>query len=398
MIQDRSTMRRLVGAVVVLATGVSTLSLAGRAIAFDVPDPFAPGRFTVVAEFPRAVGLYPQSRVYIDGLEAGTVTDVEARADHVRVTMEVDDVPLVAGATATLRLRSLIGERYVELGPGWTGTGSRLADGATIPLERTVVPAEISDVLDEATRVADALDPVAVRDVVERLATAFGGDRDVLAGFVSELSGAGASLEANLQRLDDTLVATDRVLANLATRDQRIASLLERGAVVTEALVAQDGALDSAVVGLDSMLAELTEFTRNQRAGLTSSVDVLARIGEVLAAHEQDWKRVIEYLPLASYGFARAIHQDNGRWFLQPQVTGTLFAPFIPNMNSRGGPGSETGDNRFVPEVDFTGGVADEAVPEQFDLTPFLGAGPLLPDTQIGPVALDADGDGEAGR
>ncbi len=398
MTPDRSTVRRLVVAVVVLAAGISTLSLAGKAIAFDVPDPFAPGRFTVVAEFPRAVGLYPQSRVYIDGLEAGTVTDVEPLADRVQVTMQVDDVPLVADATATLRLRSLIGERFVELGPAWTGTGPQLADGATIPLDRTVVPAEISDVLDEATRVAEELDPGAVRDVVERLATAFGGDRDVLAGFVTELSGAGAALRANLDRLDDTLAATDQVLANLASRDDRIASLLERGAVVTEALVAQDGALDSAVESLDRMLGELTDFTRGQRAGLTSSVDALARIGEILAAHEEDWKRVIEYLPLASYGFARAIHQDNGRWFLQPQVTGTLFAPFIPNMNSRGGPGSETGDNRFVPEVDFTGGVADDAVPEQFDLTPYLGTGPLLPDTKIGPIALDADGDGEAGQ
>jgi ABC-type transporter Mla subunit MlaD len=237
-----------------------------------------------------------------------------------------------------------------------------------------------------------------VRDVVERLATAFGGDRDVLAGFVSEVSGASAALEANLESLDDTLVTADRVLANLAGRDDRIASLLERGAVVTEALVAQDGALDAAVTGLDNMLAELADFTRGQRAGLTSSVDALGRIGQILAAHESDWQRVIEYLPLASYGFARAIHEDDGRWFLQPQATGTLFAPWVPNMNSRGGIGSETGDNRFVPELDFTDGAADQAVPDQLDTTPVLGTGPLLPDSQIGPVALDADGDGTAGR
>ncbi len=395
---DRSVVRRLVVAVVVLFTGVSTLSLAGNAVAFDVPVPYSPGRFTVVAVFPRAVGLYPRSRVYIDGLEAGTVSDVDPQSDRVLVTMEVDDVPLVADAVATLRLRSLIGERYVELGEIWTGDGPQLPDGATIPLERTVVPAEISDVLDEATRVAEGLDAAAVRDVVERLATAFGGDRDVLAGFVSEVSGASAALEANLESLDDTLVTADRVLANLAGRDDRIASLLERGAVVTEALVAQDGALDAAVTGLDNMLAELADFTRGQRAGLTSSVDALGRIGQILAAHQSDWQRVIEYLPLASYGFARAIHEDDGRWFLQPQATGTLFAPWVPNMNSRGGIGSETADNRFVPELDFTDGAADQAVPDQLDTTPVLGTGPLLPDSQIGPVALDADGDGDAGR
>lgn len=394
MTRDPSIRRRGVTTIVVLAAGLATLSLAGRAVALDLPDPFAPGRFTIVAEFPRAVGLYPQSRVYVDGLEAGTVREVEARSDRVRVTMEVDDVPLRADATATLRLRSLIGERYVELGDEWIGDGPQLEDGDVIPLERTVVPAEISDVLDEATRLADGLDATAVGEVVERLATAFGGDRDVLARLVAEVSGAGAALESNLGILDATLATTDDVLANLAARDEQIASILERGAVVTEALVAQDGALDAAVSGLDGMLAELADFSRGQRSDLTASVGALGRIGTILAAHEADWQRVIEYLPLASYGFARAIHRDGDRWFLQPQVTGTLIAPFIPNLNSRGGPGSEVGDNRFVPEVDFTGGGLDHALPNQIDTTPILGTGPLLPEGQIGPVAVDADGDG----
>jgi hypothetical protein len=52
------------------------------------------------------------------------------------------------------------------------------------------------------------------------------------------------------------------------------------------------------------------------------------------------------------------------------------------------------GDNRFVPEVDFTGGGLDHALPNQIDTTPILGTGPLLPEGQIGPVAVDADGDG----
>jgi virulence factor Mce-like protein len=391
---DPGARRRAVVALVTLATGLATLSLAGRAVALDVPDPFAPGRFTVAAEFPRAVGLYPQSRVFIDGLEAGTVTDVEAQTDRVLVTMEVDNVPLRGDATATLRLRSLIGERYVELGEQWIGDGPQLDDGAVIPLERTVVPAEISDVLDEATRVAEGLDATAVRDVVERLATAFAGDRDVLAGLVAEMSGAASALEANLGSLDATLTATDQVLANLATRDARIASILERGAVVTEALVTQDGALEAAVTGLDAMLAELADFTRGQRGDLSASVAALGRIGKILAAHEADWQQVIEYLPLASYGFARAIHKDGDRWFLQPQVTGTLIAPFIPNLNSRGGVGSETGDNRFVPEVDFTDGALDDAIPDRVDTTPIFGTGPLLPESQIGPVSADSDGNG----
>ncbi len=378
--RNSSPWRRLAAAVVVAMTGVATLSLSGHGIAVGSGTGFEPGRYTVVAEFPRAVGLYTQSRVYIDGLEAGKVTDVESRADRVVVTMHVDDVPLVAEATATLRLRSLIGERYVELGPQWTGKGPQLGDGGRIPLERAIVPAEISDVLDEATRVSEQVDSSAVNAVVEQLATAFGGDRDVLGGLISNLSGASAAVAANLSSLDAALASVDQVMANLASRDDRIVSLLDRGALVSEALVTQDGALDAAITGLDRMLGELTTFSRGQRAGFAAAFDDLDRIGRILTAHQADLAKILEYAPLASFGFARAITNDGDRTYLVPQVTGLLVAPYVPTLNADGGVGSEIGDDRFIPSIDFAGGALDKLTPPAIDLTPVLGTGPLLPE------------------
>ncbi len=117
-------------------------------------------------------------------------------------------------------------------------------------------------------------------------------------------------------------------------------------------------------------------------------------VREVLADHRADWAQVIHYLPMASYGFARAINQDSGRWYLQPQVTGTLIQPFLPNLNSRGGVGSEDSDNRFVPAIDYSESPLRTVVPETVDTTPLLGTGPLLPSTTLGPVSIDADGTG----
>src|SRR5687767_3230105 len=104
-------MRKALVAGIGLAFVLSALSLSGVSLALG---PGAPGETVVKAEFPRTVGLYKDSDVRVDGLEAGHVTAVEPLADRVRVTMKIDDVAVARDAIATIRLQSLIGERYVE--------------------------------------------------------------------------------------------------------------------------------------------------------------------------------------------------------------------------------------------------------------------------------------------
>src|SRR3546814_7859105 len=131
---------------------LSTAGLAGAALGVEVENPFEPDRTVVVAEFERAVGLYEQSRVFADGVEVGEVTSIDVQPDRVLVELHIDDIAIKADTEAILRLRSLIGERSVELSDVWTGEGEQLKSEDVIPLARTVVPAEITDVLDQAAR------------------------------------------------------------------------------------------------------------------------------------------------------------------------------------------------------------------------------------------------------
>src|SRR5687767_9936771 len=94
-----------------LVVGVLAMSLwsvAGLAGVSVAVDPFEPDSVEIVADFPRTVGLYPKSRVRIDGIDAGWVTAVEPGLDGVAVKMKIHDVAVAADATATLRLKSMI--------------------------------------------------------------------------------------------------------------------------------------------------------------------------------------------------------------------------------------------------------------------------------------------------
>ncbi len=389
-----SLVRRAVASAVVLAFSVSTAGLAGVALGVELENPFEPERTIVHAEFERAVGLYEQSRVFADGVEVGEVTGIEVLPDLVRVELTIDDIAIQAGTEAILRLRSLIGERYVELTDVWTGDGERLESGDVIPLDRTVVPAEITEVLDEAARVSKEMDGVTLNRVIEELAVVVGNDGAAVEALLEDLADAGDVVAARADDIDELIASLDTAVATLAEKDQTVVSVLRNGTTVSQALLAQQGALDAAVTSIDTIVGDLATFASEQRGGLTDLASDLSEVGQLLAAHREDFEQTVHYLPWASYGFARAITNDGDRWYLQPQVTGTLVAPFVPNLNSRGGVGSEENDDRLVPGVDFNDSVVRDVVPWQVDTTGLLGNGPLLPSMTLGPISIDADGTG----
>jgi len=392
-----SLARRSVAAIILLAFSLSTAGLAGAALGVEVENPFEPDRTVVVAEFERAVGLYEQSRVFADGVEVGEVTSIDVQPDRVLVELHIDDIAIKADTEAILRLRSLIGERYVELTDVWTGEGDQLKSDDVIPLDRTVVPAEITDVLDEAARVSKELDGETLGRVLDELALVVGDDGVAVEALLDELAQAGTTVAGQADELDELIGSLDTAVATLAEKDQTVVSVLRNGTTVSQALLTQQGALDAAVTSIDRIIGDLADFTGEQREGLTDLTADLSTVGTILANRRTEWSQIIHYLPMASFGFARAINQDSGRWYLQPQVTGTLVTPFLPNLNSRGGVGSEDFDNRLVPSINYENSILRDVVPETIDTTPLLGTGPLLPALSLGPITIDADGTGADG-
>src|SRR4051812_39310446 len=195
-VERRSNVRRLVTAVIVAAFGLASLGLWGNNV---VANPLDAPKLEVTADFPQTIGLYNGSKVMVQGMSAGTVKTVKSVNDRVRVTMNVQDVNIDPNATATIRLRSLIGSRYVELTPVWSGQGPKMQSGTHIPLERTEVPAEVSDFTDETNRVMRELDAQAMGRLVKELGTALQGNGQALAGVTSGMAQVGQTVAANAQ-------------------------------------------------------------------------------------------------------------------------------------------------------------------------------------------------------
>jgi virulence factor Mce-like protein len=376
------TVRRIVVALVAAACAWSVLGLAGVSIA---ADPFHPDTTRITADFPRTVGLYAHSRVRVQGIDSGWVTKVDPRIDGVTVTMEVHDVALAANATAELRLKSMIGERYVELDPVWTGTGPKLHDGAHLERDRVHVPAEISEVLDQFTHLAERVDSKAVGSFVHQLAIAVDGRQADLAKVITNFAATGRTVSARATEMDRSIAALQGVMGTLAGKDDRMVELLQSAAAVSDALLAQDGALDASITSIDKLLDQVDTLTTTQKDKLVALVNGLGRVGTVLAKHDRDFGSVVDLLPSVAYGYQRAVDHDGDRWYTVNYPEGILFLPSMPPVNGGGGPGSDRGDHTFIPYIDHSGSVYGRAVPQRVDGSQWTGDGPLVPGFSIGP-------------
>lgn len=182
-------------AITALAVALGLVALPGcefhGANSFTLPGTKGggPGAYTIQAQMPDVQNLQRNSRVRVNDVTVGNVTNIELQGWHALVTMTLDgDVDLPANASATIGQTSLLGSVHVELAPpkgvapqGKLKNGSliRLASASSYPsTERTL--AAVSLLLN-----GGGLGQL--QDVTKALSTAFTGREQDLRSLLSQL-------------------------------------------------------------------------------------------------------------------------------------------------------------------------------------------------------------------
>ena len=230
---------------------------------------------------PGADGLYPGSDVLIAGSRAGVVTGITLHGENVVVGMSLDPAhsPVHSDATVTLRPKSLLGEKYLDLFPG-TGGAPALDDGGTLPINRVTVSTDLQDVIntfDQPTRdklqvVIDNLGGGLAGEGVPTNQTIRYGTQDLtdLAVIANTLSQRDQQLQTVIQALDAVtaeLAASDKRQALgelIANSDRLIKNLADQDAQIKTALAATNAALtktNTALAGTQGNLASIFRET-----------------------------------------------------------------------------------------------------------------------------------------
>jgi phospholipid/cholesterol/gamma-HCH transport system substrate-binding protein len=239
------------------------------------------GGYKVSVMFPTAASMGPGASVRIAGIRVGRVDSVKrsGSAALLRLSITKGHTPLPEDTRAAVRLRTLVGENYVELIPG--RSKNTVPDGGALPISQTdpyVEADEILSVLRGKTR--------------DRA-------RQMIQGFGAALDGQGVRLNSFFKHSSGALVAADDVTAILAKDHAQVASLVtdvgslmrsigdrstavktlaKSGAQTFQALGDRNTSVKRLLAELPSTLRQVRTTSRLVSSVSTSSAPVVARL------------------------------------------------------------------------------------------------------------------------
>jgi phospholipid/cholesterol/gamma-HCH transport system substrate-binding protein len=274
---------------------------------------------TVVAHFPRAISVYEGSDVRVLGVAVGTVTRVEPTGTDVTVTMAYDDsVQLPADAKAVIIAPSLVGDRYVQLTPAYSGTGKVLGDGAELGVDETSEPLELDQIYDSLDRLNVALGPRganksgALSDLLSVTADNFGGQGTTFRQTIKDFSRLSATLSNNKEELFGSVRALEGFMQTLADNDQTVRQFNQSLADVSTMLDGEREELVSATRNLSVALTAVKGFVEENKGSLSRNISGLNRVSQVLVRQRDALDEILHTAPAALNNLALTYNPQAG--------------------------------------------------------------------------------------
>lgn len=361
----RTTKRLLHGSVGLVLAAILTGCGGDFSLTNISPPGTGPGddAYLIHVEFEDALGVPRHGIVKKDGLEVGSVEEVEASDWSARVTLAVrKDVEIPANTIAAIRQNSPLGEVFVSLDTPPDPSRKDLQDGDTIPLERTSGLVAIEDVLALMGTVTNGAALDNLRTIVVTIGQALNGRVDEVRSVLERSNAVLAGLVAQRADLDRLLVRTDAFTAQVARDRKAIFQVMENLSPVVKELAGQT----DDIVALLARLRDLSHTS--MRVIDATGDDVVSAVrdaGPVLAElrrHEGAMRVLMTRLATFAKLFKRASPGDFTNIDAVITLSKLPSGPGIPIPDPTGGNG---GNIPTLPPID--------SLPELPGLPPLLG-------------------------
>lgn len=297
---------------------VSVLLLAaGVAGAFSIDRvPALRGVYSVEADFRDAAGVQPGNEVRVAGVRVGRVTDVSLTRNAARVEMELEsDIQLPGDIRAAIKLKTLLGQKFIELNypsglVGEAPAGSLegiLFDGDVIPRDQTSIPYEIYQAANEGTDKLERIDKAALRRLIRVLSETVGTSRQELRRVLVSVAKAGKVLTPKSEQLTALLRHTESLTGDLAESDSDIDSILQRSSSVLNVLAERRRTLISLLAATADLSNHLGTLIRSSRGSIRVGVTDLNGILTLAEGELATIENALEELPRSLELFAQPL-------------------------------------------------------------------------------------------
>ena len=260
---------------------------------------------TLTVDFPRTNSLYKGSDVRVLGVPVGEVTELKAKGDHVEVTLAYEtDVRLPADVKAVIISPAIVGDRFVQLAPAYSG-GAVLPDHAKLGIDRSEVPVELDEIFKSLDDLAIALGPKgankdgSLSSLIEDSARQLDGQGQQLNETLSNFAKLSTTLSNNKEELFGSIQEIEQFVELLNRNDSSVRSFFDSTARVSRVLEGERDDLAKTLEFLSKALIDVRKLVKDNRTTLRHNVDNLQRLAKLLAKHNEDIEHTLIDAPVA---------------------------------------------------------------------------------------------------
>jgi phospholipid/cholesterol/gamma-HCH transport system substrate-binding protein len=279
------------------------------------------------AELSDASGLRAGSDVEVAGIRVGRVSKLRIGTQKVIADFDVKGAKLGNLTRASVEVKSLLGEKFLNLTPEGSGD---LKGGATIPLKRVDVNFDIVSTLGELTTQTEQTNKANLTKALNTLAET-----------VNSAAPEVKSSFTGLSRLSETIASRDEGIESLLKRSRTVTTLLDerkgdlvelmkKADLIFDELQARKQTIHELLVNANQLAVQLEGVVEDNQKQLRPTLDKLKNVLTFLHAREDQIETLIH-----NYGpYVNILGNivGSGPWFdaYVPNITGVFTGEFTP--------------------------------------------------------------------
>jgi phospholipid/cholesterol/gamma-HCH transport system substrate-binding protein len=301
------------------------------ALGISIASTGVPANVGYQAVFSSVTGLVVGDDVDIAGVRVGQVTSIAVH-DHNLALVGFSlqrGRPLPVTATATIKYRNLVGQRYIELGQGSGPVGRTLRPGATIPLAQTTPALDLTVLFNGFQPLFQALSPGDVNKLASEIIQVFQGESPNIAALVATIGSLTTALATKDQVIGQVIGNLNAVLRTITSRGKALGNLVTSLQLLVSGLAADRQPIGAAISAIASLSSATAGLLQVGRAPLQANISQLRRLASNLAANSPVVDTFLKDLPVKMAGIARIA--SYGSWLnfylCNASVTGIHTGP-----------------------------------------------------------------------
>ncbi|KQY56672.1 ABC transporter substrate-binding protein [Nocardioides sp. Root140] len=311
--------------VVLALVGITAMVLVFLCAFYAEALPGLRGR-TYTAQFAEAGGIRPGNEVRVAGVMVGEVTDVSLDGKVVEVEFRVKDVDLGSESTASIKVKTMLGQKFLSIDP----LGSGELD-EPIPVERTTVPYDVNAAFSDLSTTVDEIDTEQLEKSFQVLSDTFRNTPQSVRSIVTGLTDLSRTLSSRDAELAGLMQSASSVTGTLADRNAEFAKIITDGSALLGELETRRQTVKDLLTGTTALGTQLRGLVKDNEKTLSPALAKLDKVSEILNRNQQNLEAAMSRL--GPYYRVLASATGSGRW-IDSYICGLFDASQAPLLDN----------------------------------------------------------------